>query len=103
MMKKNRKYLKPYIRRARKKDFSGKKAIDLYTAIEMGMYLKIPKCYVLVQHGSDKIITIGLSKKEIKEKANIIHGRGMNKRYNEWENKMKHYAQGGIEDERKNH
>ena len=92
-MKKNRKYLKPYIRRARKKDFSAKKATNFRLICEMGYYKNLPKCYILVQHGSNKIVVIGETKKEIKEKVNIIHGRGINKRYNEWENKIKHYAQ----------
>lgn len=37
-MKKNRKYLKPYIRRAKPKDFSAKKATNFRLIFEMGFY-----------------------------------------------------------------
>lgn len=94
-MKKNRKYLKPYIRRARQKDFNGKKLNDIWLCAEMAFYEDLPKCYVLVQHGSHKIVGVGASKDELKNRILEIRSkkRGINKRYNKWENKVKKYAQ----------
>ena len=92
-MKKNRAFLKPYIRLARKTDFSAKKATSFSTIVKMGIYKKMPKCYVLVQRGSNKVVTIGRTKDEIKQRAPLIRERGINKRFNKWKNDMKHYAQ----------
>lgn len=92
-MKENRAFLKPYIRLARKTDFNAKKATSFSAIIKMGVYKKMPKCYVLVQRGSNKIVTIGRTKDEIKQRAPLIRGRGINKRFNKWKNDMKHYAQ----------
>lgn len=94
-MKKNRKYLKPYIRRAKSKDFKGRKASSMIVAIEMAYYEDLPKSYVFVQHGSHKIVGIGTSKMELKRKIWAIRSkkRGINKRYNKWANKVKKYCQ----------
>lgn len=93
-MKKNRAFLKPYIRLAKSKDFSVKKATSFSTMVQMGIYKKMPKCYVLVQRGSNKVVTIGKTKDEIKKRAPLLNkGRGINKRFNKWKNAMKHYAQ----------
>lgn len=92
-MKENRAFLKPYIRRAKQKDFKAKKATNIYTAIEMGAYKNAPKCYVLVQRGSHKIIALRKTKEELKQMVPSIKGRGINKRFSKWKNKMKRYAQ----------
>ena len=61
----------------------------------MASYENLPKCYVLVQHGSHKIVGIGTSKMELKNRILAIRSkkRGINKRYNEWTNKVKRYVQ----------
>ena len=41
-MKKNRAFLKPYIRLAKSKDFSVKKATSFSTMVQMGIYKKMP-------------------------------------------------------------
>ena len=92
-MKKNRSFLKPYIRLAKPKDFSSKKATSFSTIVQMGKYKRLSKCYVLVQRGSDKVVTVGKTKDEIKKMVPSIKGRGINKRFNKWKNDMKHYAQ----------
>lgn len=93
-MKKNRAFLKPYIRRAKQKDFKAKKATSFYTAIDMRIYMNKPKCYVLVQRGTHQVIAVRKTKDELKQLVPSIKGRGINKRFNKWKNKMKHYAQG---------
>lgn len=93
-MKENRAFLKPYIRLAKPKDFSAKKAISFSTIVQIGKYKRLSKCYVLVQRGSNKIVTMGKTKDEIKRRAPLLdRGRGINKRFNKWKNDMKQYAQ----------
>lgn len=92
-MKKNRKYLKPYIRKARSKDFNPNRTNDFHTLLSMAFYKDMPKVYVLVQHGSNMVIAFGNSKDELKQRAPIIRGKGINRRFNTWKNKMKHYCQ----------
>ena len=61
-------YLKPYIRKARKDDFNGAKANDLRTAIMMGIIEdEGHKAYVLVQRGTEGIISIAKSRRELEE------------------------------------
>ena len=93
-MKENRAFLKPYIRLAKPNDFNSKKATSFSTIVQMGKYKRLSKCYVLVQRGSNKIVTMGKTKDEIKKRAPLLNkGRGINKRFNKWKNAMKHYAQ----------
>lgn len=92
-MKKNRDYLKPYIRKAKKKDFNPKNASSLRVCIRGAIFEDIPKCYVLVQKGSNKVIDFGLSKDEIKKSLLICHGKHRNRKFNKWRNKIKKYAQ----------
>lgn len=92
-MKKNRAYLKPYIRRARKKDFKPKNASSLRTCIRGAFFEELPKCYVLVQRGSNKVIDFGLTKDELKYKIPFNIRKHRNKKFNQWKNMVKHYAQ----------
>lgn len=92
-MKKNRAYLKPYIRRAKKKDFEPQKASSLRTCIRAAFFEDMPKCYVLVQRGSNKVIDYGLSKDELKSSILFCQGKHRNKKFNQWTNVVKNYAQ----------
>lgn len=107
-MKKNRAYLKPYIRRAKPKDFNPKKATSMRNCIIAAFFEDLPKCYVLVQRGSNKVIEFGLSKDDLKQRITFFKKRGRNRRFNKWRNRIKRYAQKKlisrrIENERKNY
>ena len=89
-------YLKPYIRKAKKQDFNGVNASDLSIAILMGMFADYPKdVYVLVQRGSNKVVSIKRSREEIKRYVATIGFQKrdhIGKKFNKWSNDVKHYC-----------
>lgn len=92
-MKKNRAYLKPYIRKAKKKDFNPKNANSLRTCIRGAFFEDELKCYVLVQRGSNTVIDFGFTKDELKYSIPFIGKNHKNKKFNQWKNMVKHFAQ----------
>lgn len=87
-------YLKPYIRRAKPKDFDGARAQSLRTAIRMALYEGQEKAYVLVQRGSSKVVEIAGSREELKRMPLACRlSRHPNKEFNRWRNRIKHFAQ----------
>lgn len=89
-------YLKPYIRRAKKQDFNGTNAIDFRTAILMALLkeIKNKNIYVLVQRGSNKVLTLSTSKYKLKNKYAVVwvEKKHKSKRFNKWCNDIKHYC-----------
>lgn len=92
-MKKNRAYLKPYIRKAKKKDFNGKHLDSIYMCMQAAIYEDMPKCYVLVQRGSNRIVAFGASKDEVKKSLLACRGKHRNKKFNNWKKAVKKHAQ----------
>lgn len=92
-MKKNRAYLKPYIRKAKKKDFNPKNASSLRICIKGAFFEDEHKCYVLVQRGSNEVIDFGFTKDELKYSIPFIGKKHKNKKFNQWRNMVKHFAQ----------